>query len=61
MECIFMNNKMPLEIERKYLIKMPSVALLEQQPLYMKIDMVQVYLNNQGATSKIARFLNLRF
>lgn len=46
-----MNNKMPLEIERKYLIKMPSVALLEQQPLYMKIDMVQVYLNNQGATS----------
>ncbi|MEF2918867.1 MAG: hypothetical protein U0O22_00160 [Acutalibacteraceae bacterium] len=46
-----MNGNMPLEIERKYLIKMPDISVLESQPMYMKIEMTQVYLNNQGATS----------
>lgn len=43
-----MTNKMPLEIERKFLIKMPDIAILEQQPLYMRIEMEQAYLKNQG-------------
>ncbi len=43
-----MTNKMPLEIERKFLIKMPDIAVLEQQPLYMRIEMEQAYLKNQG-------------
>lgn len=46
-----MKNKLPLEIERKYLIKIPDVSLLEQQPVYMKIEMEQAYLKNQGETA----------
>ncbi len=43
-----MKDNLPLEIERKYLIKMPDVAILEQQPIYTKIEMEQAYLKNQG-------------
>lgn len=46
-----MKNNLPLEIERKYLIKFPDVSLLEQQPVYMKIEMEQAYLKDQGETS----------
>lgn len=46
-----MKNNLPLEIERKYLIKMPDVSLLEQQPVYMKIEMEQAYLKDQGETA----------
>ena len=46
-----MKNKLPLEIERKYLIKIPDISVLEQQPLYMKIGMEQAYLINQGETA----------
>ena len=45
-----MKNNMPLEIERKYLIKMPDLSLLEQQPIYMKIEMEQAYLKDYGET-----------
>ncbi len=46
-----MKNNLPLEIERKYLIKFPDVSLLEQQPVYMKIEMEQAYLKAQGETA----------
>ncbi|MEE0858222.1 MAG: hypothetical protein U0M12_01985 [Acutalibacteraceae bacterium] len=46
-----MSSKLPLEIERKYLIKMPDVAVLEKQPLYMRIEMEQAYLKNQESTA----------
>lgn len=46
-----MKNKLPLEIERKYLIKIPDISVLEQQPVYMKIEMEQAYLKNQGETA----------
>lgn len=46
-----MENNLPLEIERKYLIKFPDVSLLEQQPVYMKIEMEQAYLKEQGETA----------
>lgn len=46
-----MGNKVPLEIERKFLIRIPDVAILEKQPLYMKIDMEQAYLRDMGRTS----------
>ena len=43
-----MKDNLPLEIERKYLIKMPDVTVLEQQPVYTRIEMEQAYLKNQG-------------
>lgn len=46
-----MKNKLPLEIERKYLIKIPDISLLEQQPIYMKIEMEQAYLKDWGETA----------
>ena len=45
------NKRLPLEIERKYLIKMPDVSLLEKQPLYMRIEMEQAYLRDFGDNS----------
>ena len=39
-----MSKNFPLEIERKFLIKMPDISVLQQQPLYMHIDMEQAYL-----------------
>ena len=46
-----MENNLPLEIERKYLIKMPDISMLEQQPVYMKIEMEQAYLKDSGETA----------
>lgn len=46
-----MKNKLPLEIERKYLIKIPDISILKQQSVYMKIEMEQAYLKNQGETA----------
>ena len=46
-----MKDNLPLEIERKYLIKIPDVALLEQQPVYTKIEMEQAYLKSDGENS----------
>ncbi len=50
MESIMKDN-LPLEIERKYLIKLPDISILEQQPVYTKIEMEQAYLKNQGETA----------
>lgn len=46
-----MKNKLPLEIERKYLIKIPDISILKQQSVYMRIEMEQAYLKNQGETA----------
>lgn len=43
-----MKDNLPLEIERKYLIKMPNVSVLEQQPIYKRIEMEQAYLRSEG-------------
>lgn len=45
-----MKNKLPLEIERKYLIKIPDISILRQQSVYMRIEIEQAYLKNQGET-----------
>lgn len=39
-----MNNQ-PLEIERKYLIKMPELNVLRSQPGYFKTEITQMYIN----------------
>ena len=46
-----MGVNLPLEIERKFLIKMPDIDLLEKQPLYIKIEMEQAYLREQQSTA----------
>lgn len=46
-----MSTNLPLEIERKFLIKIPDLSIIEKQQLYMKIDMEQIYLRNSGSTS----------
>lgn len=51
MEMGIMENNLPLEIERKYLIKIPDISMLEQQPVYMKIEMEQAYLKDSGETA----------
>lgn len=38
-----MNNQ-PLEIERKYLIKMPECSVLSLQPGYFRTEMTQIYI-----------------
>ncbi len=45
------DRKLPLEIERKYLIRIPDFAVLEKQPLYMKIEIEQAYLKEQERTA----------
>ena len=45
-----------LEIERKYIIKMPDFSLLESQEGYTKSDILQIYLSSEnGETHRIRR------
>ena len=38
-------NNLPLEIERKYLIRMPDVNMLKNQSGYTDTEMIQMYLS----------------
>lgn len=46
-----MSENLPLEIERKFLIKMPNITVLEKQPVYMRIELEQAYLRDQTSTA----------
>ncbi|MCQ4023084.1 MULTISPECIES: CYTH domain-containing protein [unclassified Ruminococcus] len=41
-------NNVPLEIERKYLIRMPSLDLLQKQNGYKDTEMLQMYLSQNS-------------
>ena len=48
--------KTNLEIERKYIIKMPDFCLLASENEYTKSDIIQIYLTSQkGETHRIRR------
>lgn len=38
------NKNVPLEIERKYLVKMPDMSIVKEQENYRDYEMVQMYL-----------------
>ena len=44
----FLGEPMPFEIERKFLIEYPNIALLENIPNCQKVDIIQTYLNSSG-------------
>ena len=45
-----------LEIERKYIIKMPPLDLLRSQPEHTESDILQIYLTHEaGETHRIRR------
>ncbi len=47
---------MSMEIERKYIIKMPDITFLQSQPSYTKSEILQIYLpSKQGETHRIRR------
>ena len=51
--------KIGLEIERKYIIKMPDVSLLSLQPEYTVSDITQIYI--EGASDETHRVRRRRF
>lgn len=50
-----MNNSIPLEIERKYLIHYPEVAWLARQPDSRFAELTQIYLQPDGISSRRVR------
>ena len=46
----FLGEPEPFEIERKYLIRMPDLEMLEQLPNCTKVDIVQTYLKSLDDT-----------
>ena len=50
------NTNAPVEIERKYIIKMPSLDILHAQDGYTKSEILQIYLPSEnGETHRIRR------
>lgn len=48
--------KVGLEIERKYIIRMPDISLLSNQPDYTRSEIVQIYITpSPGETHRIRR------
>ncbi len=46
----FLGEPVPLEIERKYLIRYPDVQRLEEKPNCEKVEIIQTYLYSVGTT-----------
>ena len=46
---------MPVEIERKYLIKYPPIQLLENMPNCARADITQVYLDIPGVNARLRK------
>ncbi len=42
-----MNNNTPVEIERKYVIRMPELSRISEQPGYTVSDIYQTYLDSE--------------
>jgi len=49
----FLGEPEPMEIERKYLIAYPNLNALEKLPNCQKVDIVQIYLQNDGSAEEI--------
>lgn len=50
------NEKIGIEIERKYIIAMPDEEILATQPMYRKYDILQIYLKSiPGVTRRVRR------
>lgn len=50
------NQKTAVEIERKYIIKMPDFAVLRSQPCHTESEILQIYLPSEsGETRRIRR------
>lgn len=50
------NTKIGIETERKYIIKMPHVSVIETLPQYTKSQILQIYLDSpEGETRRIRR------
>lgn len=52
MRSVISENGTPLEIEKKYLIKMPDIKLLEKQPNYSRSKIEQAYIEGGGRIRK---------
>ena len=46
----FLGEPVPLEIERKFLIRYPDLAALEEKPNCEKVEIIQTYLRSSGDT-----------
>ena len=46
----FLGEPVPLEIERKFLIRYPDLAALEEKPNCEKVEIIQTYLRSTGDT-----------
>lgn len=58
--CSFLGVPIPLEIERKFLIKKPDIELLESLPNCKKVDIIQTYLqSNEDEETRIRQRGNL--
>lgn len=53
------NQKIGIEIERKYIIKMPDIAVLSAQPSYRRYEIVQTYLKSIPGVTRRVRSLSL--
>ena len=50
------NSKSAIEIERKYVIEMPDLSFISDQPEYTESDILQIYLTSaKGETSRIRK------
>ena len=49
-------NSIPVEIERKFVILMPDVTLLEKMPGYTKSEITQIYISSlPGVTHRVRK------
>ena len=59
LEC-FMNGELkmsniPIEIERKFIIKLPDISLLEKMPDYTRSEITQIYISSPPAITHRVR------
>ncbi len=47
--------KKQVEIERKYIIEMPDISVLKNQPYYTESDIMQIYLSSDGKSTRRIR------
>ena len=48
--------KIGVEIERKYIIKMPPLSVIAAQPEYTRSDIIQIYIQSEpGVTHRVRR------
>ncbi len=53
------NQKIGIEIERKYIIKMPDISILSAQPSYRRYEIVQTYLKSIPGVTRRVRQLSI--